>query len=62
MKEAIDSLIDRGAGGEREHHERGDEAPEIKLAAVAERVRRIRRAPRLHETVEQKQLIASIDA
>ena len=38
MRDVDDALVDRDAGAEREHQHRDDEAPEVELAAVAERV------------------------
>src|SRR4051812_20192093 len=61
MHDAIDALVERGAGAEREHQKRNDEAPEIKFAAIAEWVRGIGRTARLQQAVKQQELIARID-
>ena len=38
VRDVDDAFVDRHSGAEREHQHRDDEAPEIELAAVAERV------------------------
>src|SRR5712671_4941699 len=61
IKDVVDALVERDAGAQGEHLQRGDEAPEIELAAMAERVAFVGRKRGAMDAVEQHPLVAGID-
>src|SRR5258705_8991627 len=61
IEDVVDALVERDAGAQREHLQRGDEAPEIELAAVAERMAVVGRERGAMYAVEQHPLIAGVD-
>src|SRR5438270_1050911 len=60
MSNVDDAFIHRHAGAEREHEHGDDEAPEIELAAVTERVQLVGGAFRLTAAPHQQQLVDRI--
>src|SRR5213075_2972676 len=60
VADVVDAFIDRDARAEREDHQRDDEAPEIQLAAMAERVLGVRWALGAMQPVQQQDLVAAI--
>ena len=56
-----DALVDRYAGADGEDQKRHDEAPEIDLAAMAERVGAVGLGARAAQAVEQQHLVAGVD-
>src|SRR6202011_4220457 len=54
-------LEDGRSGAESEDNERHDEAPEVELTAVTERVVRVRGLRRAPETIEKQQLVPGVD-
>ena len=61
MQDVEDAFVDRHSGAEREDQHGDDEAPEIELAAVAERMEPVGRPLRLPPTPHQQQLVGRID-
>jgi transposase len=56
-----DSLVQRDAGAERKDEQRNDEAPEIELATVAQRVELVGWLRRPVESIQQENLVAGVD-
>lgn len=61
MQDVTDSFVHRHARTEAEDEERDDEAPEIELTSMTERVVRVGRPRRSPETVKEQQLISGVD-
>ena len=55
------AFIDRHARADREDQDRDDEAPEIQLPPIAERMRLIRRPAAAMLAIEQQQLVEAVD-
>ncbi len=60
VAELLDPLVDREQAAHREQHEGDDERPEVPLAAVAERVRRVGRLGRPLAAEQQERLVAGV--
>ena len=60
MENVRDPLVERHPGPHREDQEGDDEAPEVELATVAQRVRFIRGPSRATKTIEQEDLVARV--
>ena len=56
-----DALVQRDTGAEREDEQRNDEAPEVELATVAQRVELVGWLRRPVESIQQENLGAGID-
>lgn len=56
-----DALVEGDAGAQREDKQRDYETPEIELAAVAERMQKVRQAPRAPQSMKQQQAISGVD-
>ncbi|MGY3650117.1 hypothetical protein ACVWW2_005408 [Bradyrhizobium sp. LM4.3] len=55
------ALIQRDTGAQREDEQRNDEAPEIQLAPIAERMGFIGRTARAPVAVKQQDLVGRVD-